>query len=80
MTTRNTETEVVTVESALAELREMFPRQDASIEFYTSGQVHIDIWQYREDEESLPTRDNFFDSDTLADCMAQVREWKEESQ
>jgi hypothetical protein len=66
-----------TVEAALKELREMCPGQDASIEFFTNGQIHIDIWQHRDDDADLPLRDNYFDADSLDAAMAQVKQWRE---
>jgi hypothetical protein len=82
MTTRNTETDI-TVNAALVELREMFPgkaimvrREDS---FYpsdcrdsaeTNSMVAIKIGYLRSEPKFRSFR-------SLADCMAQVRKWKE---
>jgi hypothetical protein len=71
----------LTVESALAELREIFPK--AGLNIYTSTyeidaannvrrEVKIVITEYMTGE---PKR---FYGQTLADCMAQVRAWAKE--
>ena len=71
MTTRNTETEL-TVEAALAELREMFPTESyGSIEgtFFDEIGLRVRI--------GLRDANRHFSAPTLSECMAQVRKWKE---
>lgn len=73
----NTTTEL-TVEAALKELREMFPRNETSV-MLTAGWMpeglephvshNVAVWLNK-----LQVRR--FDALTLADCMAQVRAWK----
>ena len=75
MTIRNTETE--SVDAALAELREMFPgrvvwiRQDAN--WFDEGGPHFESTV----KIGFLRTDPKFKAPTLADCMAQVRKWKE---
>jgi hypothetical protein len=86
MTTRNTETEI-TVEAALTELREMFPRHYCSIQ-YEGRLVLLMGWKLKgietvariritsaTVEDTMPPVEA--DADTLSEAMAQVRKWKE---
>lgn len=76
MTTPDTS---ITVESCLAELREMFPDKviflKDEIEWWAD-----DIQPCRATVIGIdypPSKGRQFTGDTLSDCMAQVRRWKE---
>ena len=54
------------IESALMELREIFPQKESTIEYSTNGTVLITVIA------AVP----FFDPQkTLFDCMEQIRKW-----
>lgn len=61
----------ITVESALAELRELFP--DVEIQF--TARVNAQGWRVW-----LGLRGGNFYGTTLSEAMAQVRTWKESQQ
>jgi len=72
----------ITVEQALAELREMFPVtkertwmievgiQDLASDFFVGRSIQRYVVSLREG-------DHVFYGESLADCLAQVRQWKE---
>ena len=68
------EPESLTVESALRELRKTFPDQVCEISFRTAGLglVKVVAWG----NNVIPKHRVSKYADTLAECMAQVREWK----
>lgn len=57
----------LTVEECLAELREMFPDKESSIEFDTNGRVLVTVFA------AVP---HFDYHSTLAEAMVQVRAWR----
>jgi hypothetical protein len=63
----------ITVEAALAELREMFPRRYVSIKHYWSHADAVPGLRYLIGIESAGN----WKEQSLADCMAQVRAWKD---
>jgi len=71
----------ITVEEALAQLREMFPGKAVFLK------DEVEWWE--EDKTPCravvigidypPSNQKTFTDDTLTDCMAQIRKWKEEN-
>lgn len=61
-----------TVEDCLRELREMFPRDAIKVEFGTGASA---IWCYVRRSGKL-----IANGETLSECMAQVRAWKQEQE
>lgn len=80
MSTPPPDTQALTVEAALKELREMFPVLTATVNVYAS-------WMFDRRDKDFVTVRLFgavksphtieFNAHTLDDVMAQVRQWKE---
>ena len=64
----------ITVESCLAELQEMFP--DASFISAKTHAIYQRNWTHRP-QADVQVEDKGFRRGTLAECMTEVRAWKE---
>jgi hypothetical protein len=78
MTTRNTEIKTITIELALAGVREMFPDLQIIVGVRDCGEQTITrLGHEREYFIQVGLNGEDFNCPTLSDCMAQVRKWKE---